>query len=138
MSLYFTSCSFPIWGLCDSLIRSLQLSFGYTNEYIGDSTQLTYLRARQYSPYHKPLSKRYCQSRLKTIGKQVNINVTPHQLRHTGATLLLNAGMSIFALQSLLGHRHIETTLNYVRLYDETVVGQFLNARAPGCSWNPS
>jgi len=48
------------------------------------------------------------------------------------ATLLLNAGMSIFALQSLLGHRYVETTLNYARLYDETMAMQFLNVRAPG------
>jgi len=36
-----------------------------------------------FTRHHKPLSKRYCQSRLKTLGKQVNVNVTPHQLRHT-------------------------------------------------------
>jgi len=47
------------------------------------------------------------------------------------ATLLLNAGMSIIALQSLLGHRHVETTLNYARLYDETVAEQFLEATEP-------
>ena len=83
-----------------------------------------------FTRYHRPLSNRYCQSRLKTIGKQVNVNVTPHQLRHTCATLLLNASMSIFALQSLLGHHYVETTLNYARLYDETVVEQYLEASA--------
>jgi len=83
-----------------------------------------------FTRYHKPLSKRYCQSRLKTIGKEVNIKATPHQLRHTCATLLLNAGMSIIALQSLLGHRYVETTLNYARLYDSVVVKQYLEATA--------
>lgn len=83
-----------------------------------------------FTRHHKLLSSRYCQSRLTTLGKKVNIHVTPHQLRHTCATMLFNAGMSIFALQSLLGHRHVETTLNYARLYDETVVKQFLDARA--------
>lgn len=91
-----------------------------------DSTDYLFTR------HHKPLSSRYCQSRLKTLGKKAKVNVTPHQLRHTCATMLLNAGMSIFALQSLLGHRHIDTTLNYARLYDETMAMQFLNARAPG------
>jgi site-specific recombinase XerD len=86
-----------------------------------------------FTCHHKTLSSRYCQSRLTTLGKKVNIHVTPHQLRHTCATLLLNAGMSIFALQALLGHRHIETTLNYARLYDETVAEQFLKAKAPSC-----
>ena len=85
-----------------------------------------------FTRHHKPLSNRYCQSRLKTLGKKVNVTVMPHQLRHTCATMLLNAGMSIFALQSLLGHRYVETTLNYARLYDETVARQLLNTRAPG------
>lgn len=85
-----------------------------------------------FTRYYKSLSNRYCQSRLKTLGEKVNVMVTPHQLRHTCATLLLNAGMSIFALQSLLGHRHVETTLNYARLYDETTAKQFLNTKAPG------
>lgn len=84
-----------------------------------------------FTRHHNPLSNRYCQSRLNTISKQVNVKVTPHQLRHTCATLLLNAGMSIFALQSLLGHRYIETTLNYARLYDETTASQYLKARVP-------
>jgi site-specific recombinase XerD len=84
-----------------------------------------------FTRHHKPLSSRYGQSRLKTLGEKVNIHVTPHQLRHTCATMLLNAGISIFALQALLGHRHVDTTLNYTRLYDATVAQQFLKARAP-------
>jgi site-specific recombinase XerD len=88
--------------------------------------------------HHKQLSKRYCQSRLKTIGKQLGIKVSPHQLRHTCGTLLLNAGMSIFALQSLLGHRYVETTLKYAHLYDETVAKQFLEARVPSRSCDTS
>lgn len=82
-----------------------------------------------FTRHHKQLSKRYCQSRLKTLGKKVNIKVTPHLLRHTCGTLLLNAGMSIFALKSLLGHHYVETTLNYARLYDETVAKQFVEAK---------
>jgi site-specific recombinase XerD len=81
-----------------------------------------------FTLYHKPLSNRYCQSRLTTIGKQVNVNVTPHQLRDTCATLLLNAGMSIFALQSLFGHKYVDTTLRYARIYDATVAKDFLEA----------
>lgn len=84
-----------------------------------------------FTRHHKPLSNRYCQSRLKTLAKQAKVNVTPHQLRHTCATLLLNAGMSIFALQSLLGHRHIETTLVYARLYDETIAELFWESKVP-------
>jgi len=38
---------------------------------------------------------------------------TPHSLRATTATLLLDAGVDITKVQSLLGHRHITTTQIY-------------------------
>lgn len=73
----------------------------------------------------KPLSSRYCQCRLQTMGGKCGVEVTPHQLRHSCATLLLNAGMSIFAVQKILGHKYIETTLKYARVYDATVARDF-------------
>lgn len=73
----------------------------------------------------QPLSRRYCQSRLTTIGEKCGFHVTPHQLRHTCATMLLNAGMSILGVQKLLGHKYVETTLRYARVYDVTVVRDF-------------
>jgi site-specific recombinase XerD len=39
--------------------------------------------------------------------------VTPHQLRHSCATLLLNAGAPILTVQAILGHKHVDRTLRY-------------------------
>jgi integrase/recombinase XerC len=75
-----------------------------------------------------PLSSRYCQSRLKTLGKNCGIQVTPHQLRHACATLLLNAGMSVFGVQAILGHRYVDTTLRYARAHDATVARDYQQA----------
>ncbi len=44
------------------------------------------------------------------------LHVTPHQLRHTYATSLVNAGMSLPALMALLGHVTTEMTLRYASL----------------------
>lgn len=44
------------------------------------------------------------------------LHVTPHQLRHTYATSLVNAGMSLQALMALLGHVSTEMTLRYASL----------------------
>jgi site-specific recombinase XerD len=76
----------------------------------------------------QPLSSRYCQSRLGTIGKKCGIHVSPHQLRSTCATLLINAGMSIFGVQAILGHQFVDTTLQYARTYAVTVAKDYQQA----------
>ncbi len=77
---------------------------------------------------HRPLSVSYCAERLRTYGKRCSVRVTPHQLRHSCATLLLNAGAPILTVQTVLGHRHIDTTLGYARLYDGTVAADYYRA----------
>jgi len=49
------------------------------------------------------------------------LRVTPHQLRHTYATELANAGMSLQALMALLGHVTAEMTLRYAALASPTI-----------------
>lgn len=49
------------------------------------------------------------------------LKVVSHQLRHTYATSLVNAGMSLQALMALLGHRSPEMTIRYARLASPTL-----------------
>ena len=49
------------------------------------------------------------------------LHVTPHQLRHTYGTTLVNAGMSLQALMALMGHVSAEMTLRYASLASPTV-----------------
>jgi site-specific recombinase XerD len=77
---------------------------------------------------HLPLTVSYCYSRLRTSSRRCGLHVTPHQLRHTAATLLLNAGAPILTVQTTMGHKHIDTTLKYARLYDGTVATDYYRA----------
>jgi len=43
-----------------------------------------------------------------------------HQLRHTTATHLVDQGVEIRAIQAVLNHRSIKTTLKYAKAMDET------------------
>lgn len=57
-------------------------------------------------------------------------HVTPHQLRHTYATELVNAGMTLQALMALLGHVTPEMTTRYAHLADTTVRASYDSAMA--------
>jgi integrase len=55
-------------------------------------------------------------------------HITPHQLRHTYATALVNAGVSLQSLMTLLGHVSAEMSLRYGRLFDATVRTEYERA----------
>jgi len=71
-------------------------------------------------PYRR-LSTKGIQREVKIIAgrSEVKKNVHPHIFRHTFATLMLNNGADLVAVQGLLGHVDPATTLIYSVLSDE-------------------
>lgn len=63
-------------------------------------------------------SQRGVQWAVKTIAKNAGIlkEVNVHLLRHTYATHLLEDGVNIIAVQKLMGHANIETTMLYLHV----------------------
>ena len=55
-----------------------------------------------------------CQKAARSSG--LGKRITPHSLRHAFATHLLEAGTSAPMVQSLLGHRNLQTTCRYLSL----------------------
>jgi integrase len=55
-------------------------------------------------------------------------HLTSHQLRHTFATAMVNAGVSLQALMALLGHVSAEMSMRYGRLFDTTVRAEYQRA----------
>jgi len=62
------------------------------------------------------------ESRLREIGKALEIEkVHPHKFRRTLATMAIDKGMPIEQLQQLLGHKRIDTTLQYAMVKQSNV-----------------
>lgn len=62
------------------------------------------------------------ESRLREMGKSLEIEkVHPHKFRRTLATMAIDKGMPIEQLQRLLGHKRIDTTLQYAMVKQSNV-----------------
>lgn len=62
------------------------------------------------------------ESRLREMGKKLDIQkVHPHKFRRTLATMAIDKGMPIEQLQQLLGHKRIDTTLQYAMVKQSNV-----------------
>ena len=57
-------------------------------------------------------------------------HANPHRFRHTFATDMIRAGISLPALMQLMGHAQIQTTLVYVQLTAQDVYHQYARAVA--------
>lgn len=62
------------------------------------------------------------ETRLREMGKTLDIEkVHPHKFRRTLATMAIDKGMPIEQLQQLLGHKRIDTTLQYAMVKQSNV-----------------
>ena len=60
--------------------------------------------------------------RIREMGKRLDINKAhPHKFRRTLATMAIDKGMPIEQLQVLLGHKRIDTTLQYAMVNQNNV-----------------
>ncbi len=115
-------------GLKDRLVFLTTATIQALTDYLAVRGPSDALPTNIFIYRHKPLTEFYCLERLKTYGARCGVVLTPHQLRHSCATLLLNAGAPVTSVKTILGHKHIDTTLGYARLYDGTLAADYYRA----------
>ena len=76
---------------------------------------------------HGRLGRRAFEKEIKKIGLRAGLtkNVFPHLIRHTTATVMINNGADITAIQNLLGHSTPATTQVYIDVSNQYVKDQY-------------
>jgi len=75
-----------------------------------------------------PLNAAQLRYKLSKLFKDAGLKVTPHQLRHSFATHLLNRGARISDVSELLGHETMATTQVYTKLGSVKKMQEYMKA----------
>jgi len=98
--------------------RAIQALDHYLAHFRNDSPQLEVDQWLFLTPQGRSISRLYVWQRIKYYATKVGLSadVSPHTLRHTYATHLLERGASVRVIQDLLGHAHIDSTDRYTQM----------------------
>jgi integrase/recombinase XerC len=96
----------------------------WLDEYLSVCTPRRYL----FEKGNAPMNDAQLRYMIQTMFRRCGIKATPHQLRHSFATHLLNEGARIADVSELLGHSSMATTQIYTKLSGTKKMQEYLKA----------
>jgi len=87
-----------------------------TKELLDDYLSTHYVKKYLFEKNDEKLSENILRYTVTKVFKRISLKVTPHQLRHSYATSLLNGSAPIADVSELLGHSSMATTQIYTKL----------------------
>lgn len=142
LSLRFTNVDFENYmirvegkGSKERVIPFNETSKEYLEKYLRTYRPLLIKKGKNYDELFlnnrgTPLTRQGLCKLLKNLCQKASItkNVSPHVLRHSFATHLLDAGADLRVIQEFLGHENISTTQIYTHVSKEHVKKEYLEA----------
>ncbi len=106
--------------ICSNLIQN----------YLDNSRNLLCQNENDYllvNQHGNPITTRSIRNIINKYDKTIKTHVSPHTLRHTFATHMLNEGADLKSVQELLGHENLSTTQIYTHVSNERLRSVYLN-----------
>ena len=102
----------------------------YLNKYINDGRRKNPKRGSDFlflNRYGEPVSRVYFFKQVKKYAKQagIQVEISPHTLRHCFATHMLENGAELRAVQEMLGHANIATTQIYTNISSKRILSAY-------------
>jgi integrase/recombinase XerC len=101
----------------EQALRAIEVYWARLPARPGSESPVFLSETRKRSPVNRNILARRLKTYLALVG--LDPAITPHKLRHSYATHLLDAGADLRSVQELLGHAHLETTQVYTHVTTE-------------------
>lgn len=116
-------------GSKERIVPITKLACSYLNEYINNYRNLLFVKKQKptdalfLNNHGKRISRVGLYKMIESIARNKGINkeITPHTLRHSFATHLIECGADIRSVQELLGHENVTTTEIYTHLANNVI-----------------